>query len=260
MNSKIQISAIIIAKDEELNIGRCLNSLKNCIDDIVVLVDDQTTDKTVEIIRTFPLVRFSVINWKGYAKTKQYAVTLTKNDWIFWIDADEALTEKLKNEINEFKVSEPKYSAYSVPRKAYFLGKWIKHCGWYPGRVVRLFNKKKAQFIDLKVHEHLIVDGNIGELISDLDHFTDPDIKHYFKKFNEYTSLAAEDLFSNGRKFKIIDILFRPLFIFIKMYFVRLGFLDGIQGFILSIFSSVYVFTKYCKLWELKKGEIKNGN
>lgn len=260
MNSNIQISAIIIAKDEEHNIGRCLNSLKDCIDDIIVLVDDQTTDKTVEIIRTFPMVRFSVINWKGYAQTKQYAVTLTKNDWIFWIDADEALTEVLKNEINQFKNSIPNCSAYSVPRKAYFLGKWIKHCGWYPGRVVRLFNKKKARFSDLKVHEHLIVNGNIGLLNSDIDHFTDPDIKHYFKKFNEYTSLAAEDLLNSGRKFRIFDILLRPLVIFIKMYILKLGFLDGIQGFILSIFSSVYVFTKYCKFWELKKGEVKNGN
>ncbi len=260
MNSEIEISAIIIAKNEEYNIGRCLESLKDCIEDIVVLVDDQTNDKTIEIIRTFPAVRFYVINWKGYAKTKQYAVSLTKNEWILWIDADEALTDKLKTEINNFKTSVPKHSAYSMPRKAYFLGKWIKHCGWYPGRVTRLFKKKKAQFSDKQVHEHLVVDGSIGEFSADLNHFTDPDIKHYFKKFNEYTSLAAEDLLNGERKFKIFDLIFRPAIIFIKMYFIKLGFLDGIEGFILSIFSSLYVFTKYCKFWELKKGKTKNGN
>jgi len=205
------------------------------------------------------MVKFYVINWKGYAKTKQYAVALAKNDWILWIDADEALTVKLKEEINKFKTSAHMHSAYSIPRRAYFLGKWIKHCGWYPGRVTRLFNKKKAKFSDSQVHEHLVIDGSIGELSADLDHFTDPNIKHYFKKFNEYTSLAAEDLLKSGRNFRIIDLLFRPVIIFVKMYFLKLGFLDGIEGFILSIFSSSYVFTKYCKFWELKKGKSKNG-
>ena len=260
MNTRIEISAIIIAKNEEHNIGRCLTSLKDCVEEIIVLIDDETTDKTIEIVRTFPMVKYYVINWKGYAQTKQYAVSLTQNNWVLWIDADEVLTEKLKKEIKDFKLSAANYSAYSIPRKAYFLGKWIKHCGWYPGRVNRLFNKKKAKFSDKQVHEHLVIEGNVGELSSDLDHFTDPDIKHYFKKFNEYTSLAAEDLLNSGRKFRITDLLFRPIAIFFKMYIIKLGFLDGIEGFLLSVFSSLYVFTKYCKFWELKKGETKNGN
>ncbi len=248
----MKISAIIIAKNEEHNIGRCLASIKDCVEEIIVLVDDKTTDKTIEIIRTFPTVRFYIINWKGYAQTKQYAVDLTKNEWVLWIDADEALTENLKTELNEFKSSIPEHSAYSMPRKSFFLGKWIKHCGWYPGRVTRLFNKKKAKFSDTQVHEHLVVEGGIGELSSDINHYTDPDIKHYFYKFNEYTSLAAEDLLNNGRKFKITDLLFRPIIIFFKMYIIKLGFLDGIEGFVLSVFSSLYVFTKYCKFWEIK--------
>ena len=260
MNNLIKISAIILAKNEEHNIGRCLASLKGCVEDIIVLVDDQTSDKTIEIIKTFPMVKFYVVNWKGYAKTKQYAVSLTQNNWILWIDADEALTDKLKSDINNFKKSSPKHSAYSVTRKAYFLGKWIKHCGWYPGRVTRLFDKKKAKFSNTQVHEHLLVEGSVGELSSDLDHFTDPDIKHYFKKFNEYTSLAAEDLLNSGRKFRIIDLLIRPSVMFFKMYIIKLGFLDNIEGLILSVFSSLYVFTKYCKFWELKKSKEENGN
>ena len=260
MNAGIEISAIIIAKNEEHNIGRCLEKLKDCIEDIIVLVDDQTTDRTIEIIRTFSAVKFYVVSWKGYVKTKQYAVSLTKNDWILWIDADEVLSDKLKKKINNFKTSVPKHSAYSMPRKAYFLGKWIKHCGWYPGRVTRLFNKHKAKFSDMQVHEQLIVEGSIGELSADLNHFTDPDLKHYFKKFNEYTSLAAEDLLNSGKKFGIFDLIFRPIVIFMKMYFIKLGFLDGIEGFILSVFSSLYVFAKYCKFWELKKRKTENEN
>jgi len=260
LNPAFEISAIIIAKNEEHNIARCLTGLKECVEDIIVLVDDKTTDRTVEIIRTFPTVKFYVINWKGYAQTKQQALSLTKNEWIFWIDADEVVTEELKKEIEEFKLSSPKHSAYSIPRKAYFLGKWIKHCGWYPGRVTRIFNKKRAKFSDLQVHEHLIVNGTVGEFKSELEHYTDPYIKHYFNKFNEYTSLAAKDLFNSKRKFAITDLLFRPIVIFIKMYIIKLGFLDGIEGFILSVFSSLYVFTKYCKFWELKREEAKNGN
>ena len=135
---------------------------------------------------------------------------------------------------------------------ANFLGRWIKHSGWYPGRVVRLFNKNKAHFNDNDVHEELIFNGSTGLLKNDLEHYTDPDIEHYFKKFNSYTSLAAEELVRKEKRFKLSDILLRPAFIFIKMYFLKLGFLDGIQGFILAVFSSAYVFTKYCKFWELK--------
>ena len=102
------------------------------------------------------------------------------------------------------------------------------------------------------MHEYLLVNGETGKLNSDLEHYTDPNIQHYFQKFNRYTTLAAEELVKRGKSFTIIDILLRPIVIFVKMYFIKLGFLDGIQGFILAVFSSAYVFTKYCKFWELK--------
>jgi len=187
----------------------------------------------------------------GYAKTKQYGVSLCSNDWIFWIDADEVVTNGLSKELIGFKTTSPRFSAYSIPRKAFFLGRWIKHSGWYPGRVTRLFNRHRVRFSENDVHEHLVVEGEIGKLNSDLEHFTDPNIYHYFQKFNRYTTLAAEEMVKKGRSFSIIDLL-RPVGIFIKMYFLKLGFLDGIQGFILAVFSSAYVFTKYCKFWELK--------
>ena len=249
----INISSIIIAKNEERNIGRCLDSQKNCIDEIVVLIDKDSSDGTLEIVKSFPGVKVEISEWKGYGRTKQLGLSLTSNDWIFWIDADEAITPLLGEELNKFKKSEPPYAAYSVPRKAYFLGKWIKHCGWYPGRVVRLFDKNKVGFSDKSVHERLVVGGPTGKLIGDLDHYTDPTIRHYFDKFNNYTSLAAEELFNEGKNISLNDILLRPFFLFFKMYFLKRGFMDGFQGFVLSVFSSSYVFTKYCKLWELKK-------
>jgi glycosyltransferase involved in cell wall biosynthesis len=255
MQDKLKLSAIIIAKNEEENIGRCLESLVGCIDDIVVVVDDKSTDRTLEIVKSFENVSYFISEWKGYSATKQFAVEKTKYDWILWIDADEALTEELKFELLKFKESEPEYSVYSLARRAYFLGKWIKHSGWYPGRVERLFNKHKAKFSDSEVHEHLIYEGKAGELKNDLEHYTDPDIHHYFEKFNRYTTLAAKELQAKNKNATLNDLLLRPIFLFGKMYFIRLGFLDGLHGFVLAVFSSTYVFVKYAKLWQLNLGK-----
>lgn len=252
MPENIKLSSIIIARDEETNIRRCIESQLECIDEIVVLIDNRTKDKTFEIAKSFQKVKCELIKWAGYSGTKKYAVSLTSNEWIFWIDADEVITLELSNELNDFKNINPALEAYSVPRIANFLGKWIRHSGWYPGRVTRLFNKSKVKFSEKDVHEGLITDGTIGQFKNDLEHYTDPNIKHYFEKFNYYTTLAADELHKNGKKFRISDIILRPFFFFIKMYFFKRGFLDGIQGFMLAIFSSAYVFVKYCKLWELK--------
>ena len=253
-----KISSIVIAKNEELNIQRCIESQLKSIDEIIVIIDEDSKDKTLEIVKSFPEVKYDVKKWMGYAKTKQYAVSLTSNDWILWIDADEELTSGLSEEIIKFKTKPPYHAAYSIPRKAFFLGKWIKHSGWYPGRVTRLFDRNQVKFNDKDVHEELEVKGKTGELNNDINHYTDPTIDHYFVKFNRYTTLAAEELFNKGKPFLISDIILRPLFIFIKMYIIRKGFLDGLQGFMLAVFSSAYVFSKYSKLWELRKNEKKN--
>ena len=253
----INISSIIIAKNEEANIRRCIESQLDCIDEIILLIDEASTDRTLEIASSYPKVKTSIVKWKGYSETKKEALLLTTNDWIFWIDADEAITGDLKEEIKRLKSSTPEYAAYSMPRKANFLGKWIKHSGWYPGRVVRLFNKNSASFNFQNVHENLDIKGNTGQLNSDIAHYTDPSVSHYFIKFNNYTTLAANDLKKNGRTFHLSDLIIRPIIIFIKMYIIKFGFLDGIQGFILAVFSSAYVFTKYSKFWELtRKGSL----
>lgn len=249
----MNLSAIIIAKNEEKNLQVCLKSLSNVIDDIVVLIDSTTTDNSFQVVSSFPNMNCEIVQWQGYAKTKAYAVSKTKFDWIFWIDADEELTPGLVNELKEFKNNEPKYNCYDVARRAYFLGKWIKHSGWYPARIKRMFNKQFVCFDEKEVHEGLIVKGEIGHLKNDINHYTDPNIEHYFEKYNVYTSLAAKDLLKKGKLASKSDLYLRPLFLFLKMYIFRLGFMDGLHGFILALFSSSYVFTKYCKLWELNK-------
>jgi len=257
MDERIKISSIIIARDEETNIHRCIKSQINVVDDIVVIVDSRTIDKTVQIVSTFQNVNCEIVEWKGFAQTKIYALSKTKYDWVLWIDADEEITPGLAEELKQFKQSLKRYDAYDVARRAFFLGKWIKYSGWYPARVTRLFNKQQISFNEKEVHEHLKVEGTVGKLKNDLNHYTGPSIEHYFIKYNTYTSLAAKELFEKGKKATVIDILLRPIFLFCKMYIFRLGFLDGLHGLILAAFSSSYVFTKYCKLWELNRERSK---
>lgn len=248
-----KLSSIIIAKNEEKNIARCIESQSGLIDDIVLIIDSTGTDSTETIAKNFSGVTVIKKEWLGYSKTKQFAVSQTKHNWVFWIDADEVLTNELKQSIKSLNLEESPHKAYKMPRIANFLGRWIKHSGWYPGYVTRLFNKNNAQFSDKDVHEDLIIEGSTGKLTGDIEHYTDPDIFHYYDKFNKYTSLAAGELNAKGKSFGIADILIRPVYLFIKMYIIRAGFLDGLQGFMLAVFSANYVFTKYCKLWELKR-------
>lgn len=252
MTDNLKISSLIIAKNEEKNIARCIKSQLFCIDEIIVLVDKSTTDNTLAIASSFEKVRCYEVEWKGYAATKQEGLGYTTNQWVFWIDADEELTPELVDELIEFKGRNHSHEVFEVARRAYFLGRWIKHSGWYPGYVERLFDKTKVRFSSNDVHEYLVYDGESGTLEGDLNHYTDPSIEHYYTKFNHYTSLASKDLRSKGKAVSISDLLLRPFFLFIKMYILKLGFLDGRQGLILAVFSANYVFTKYAKYWELR--------
>lgn len=245
--SKTPLSVIVITKNEERNIRECLESVRFCDD--VVVVDAESTDATVSIAKECGATVI-VRPWTGFAAAKQFAVTQTKHPWVLWLDADERVMPELQRELEQLVPVEPSAAAFTVARRAYFLGRWIRHSGWYPGRVARLFRKDRARFNDASVHEGLAIDGTIGELKNDLIHLTDPNILHYFSKFNKYTSLAAADLAAKQRTFAISDIIIRPWWQFMKMYFFRRGFLDGKEGLLLALFSSAYVFTKYAKLWE----------
>lgn len=243
------LSVIVITKNEERNIVDCLESVKWANE--LVVVDGGSDDNTLELAKGLAHKVFAR-PWEGYAGSKNFALQQCTGDWILWLDADERVTEALNREMQVLlEQSIVDCAGFEVSRKAFFLGKWIKHCGWYPGYVLRLFRRGTGQWSDNKVHEHLEIEGKIGRLRSDLLHYTDPNLWHYFDKFNRYTSLAAEELAANGDTFGLSQLTLRPLWLFLKMYVVRLGFLDGIHGFILCVLSSCYVFTKYAKLWEL---------
>ncbi|MCE1187545.1 MAG: glycosyltransferase family 2 protein [Ignavibacteria bacterium] len=247
----MKITSVTIAKNESQNIERCINSLKGVVDEIIVLIDSSTTDNTLELVQRHPEVRYELVQWMGFSRTKEYGVSIASYEWIFWIDADEAVSAELGAEIQGLKARDVStIAAFSMPRKAWFIGRWITHSGWYPGRINRILHKSSFSFIHNEVHESTTINGRIELLQADLLHYTDRNIAHYYDKFNNYTSLAAIDLAKKGRHASTKDLLIRPAFLFLKMYILKRGFLDGLQGFMLAVFSANYVFTKYAKLWE----------
>jgi len=246
----MSLSALVITYDEEANLEQCLESIA-WVDEIVV-VDAMSSDRTCELAARFTPNVFRR-PWEGYAEARRYAISKCHSDWILSIDADERVTPELKTDIEQ-ALKAPEHDGYLVPRKAFFLGRWMKHCGWYPGYVLRLFRKDKARVTERKVHEGMRVDGTVGTLGHPLLHFTYPTVEAYFRRFGRYTSLAAQELHQAGRRPNLADIVLRPFFQFAKMYFAKLGLLDGIEGFVLCVFSGFYVFVKYVKLWQIPRG------
>jgi len=247
------ISVLIITLNEEKNIRRCLEGVKWA--DEIILVDSESSDQTVEIAKEYT-EKVYIRKWEGFAAAKNYGLQHINSDWLFWLDADEEAPPELHHEIVS-TLKNSNVDGYLIPRKANFLGKWIKHSGWYPGHVLRLIKKDFANFQDKKVHEFLAVPDKVEKLKSPILHYTDPNITHYFKKLNKYTTLAAEELFNQNKHFRLIDLLIRPLHLSFKMYILKVGFLDGFQGFVLALCSGFYVFVKYAKLWELQRQNSK---
>jgi glycosyltransferase involved in cell wall biosynthesis len=242
------ISVIVITKNEERNIRECLETVRWANE--IVVADDGSEDKTIEIAKEFTDKTY-MHAWLGYGAAKNFALSHCTSEWVLSLDADERVTPELQAEIiSAITSAAPDIVAFNMPRRANFLGRWINHCGWYPGRITRVFRRNAGLFSEEKVHERLKVNGLTYSLKSDLLHYTDPDLVHYFEKFNNYTSLAAAELKEKGKKFNLLNLVVNPLWVFVRMYVLRLGFLDGIPGLILCILSANYVFTKYAKLWE----------
>ncbi len=242
------LSAIVITYNEEQNIGACLESLKWC--DELIVVDSNSNDNTVEIARGFN-AKVRIVENQTYGEKRNTGMDMAAGEWILWIDADERITPELQKEITELLSGDKQpFEAYLINRKSYFINKFIKHCGWYPDYTLRLFKRSSGiRFNTLLVHESAVYNGQKGRLRNDILHYTDMDFEHYIKKLNSYTTLSAEELFNRGKKAGFIDIIFRPAFTFFKMYFLKLGILDGFMGLVLCSLSSVHVCVKYSKLY-----------
>jgi len=255
---KTGISAVVITLNEERNIADCLASVA-WMDEIVV-VDACSTDRTVELARRFTDKIF-VRPWPGYGLQKNFGIDQATADWILIVDADERVSPELQADIRKVSALPPndKISAYRVPRRNYYYGRWVRWGGTYPDYQIRLVRKGDARYNDVQIHENLVVQGSIGTLVGHLDHFTERQIEDHFRKFETYTTLAAQEKLKQIKSVGWSDLLIRPLVITFKTYFVKQGFRDGVRGLILSVFAGMFTLMKYCKAWDLLRRKTEAG-
>ena len=278
----MQLSVVIISYNEEANLGRTLASVAPLVRDgqgEIIVLDSGSTDRTVEIARQHGAKVF-VEPWKGFAAQKNSALEKASGDWILSLDADEELEPELVEEIAEIQqqpgpeenpsqsssgdwcltmkheAPEDQPSAFWIPRKNFFLGRWMKHGGFWPDPKLRLFLRGAAKFENRAVHEDAQTSaptGNIG--YGSLIHHSYPRLTDYIEHMNRYSSLGAE--MGGPRGFSLVNIVLRPLATFVYNYFFRLGFLDGREGLLLHLYHAVYVSWKYAKAWELRKTGVR---
>ena len=244
------LSIVIITKNEERNIGRCLKSVKDIADDIVV-VDSFSEDATEEICKSYH-VNFIKHQWEGYSATKNFANDQARHDWILSLDADEALSDELIQSISKIKAL-PLPAHYKFSRLTNYCGKWIRHCGWYPDYRYRFFDRRTTHWEGL-IHEKLnfAPDAKFELLQGDCLHYSYYSTAEHWAQAKKFSELAALDLFQNKKKSDLLKMFFSPVIKFIKHYFLKLGFMDGSSGLRISYISAWATFHKYRTLKSLE--------
>lgn len=245
-----RISAVIITLNEERNIARCLTSLQDVADEIII-VDSGSTDQTAQICAAHG-VQWVTQPWLGYGAQKNFATDLAKGPFILSLDADEALSIKLRDKLMCLKKG-AMADAYRLNRLTNYCGKWIHHCGWYPDRKIRLWRKGKAYWTTPRVHETVVVEPDIAvvDLHGDLLHYTYYTLAEHIQVANHYTSLVAEEYALRGKRSSFIKLFLSPFFSFFRDYILRLGILDGYYGFVICLVAAFSTFLKYAKLKQL---------
>ena len=247
------LSVFIITKNEERNIAECLKSVSFAGE--VIVVDTGSTDKTVQIARDHG-VRVECAVWEGFGLSKGRALKYATGDWVLSLDADERVSAELAGEIQK-ATEQNAIVGFEIPRLTNFVGSWIRHSGWYPDYVLRLFKRERGRFSPAQVHEQVILSGQLGRLKHHLLHYSYRSIEDYVSRMNRYTSLAARELFDKNEPFSqwqsIWQPLLKPFAVIFKRYIIKLGFLDGWAGVQIALLSGMYVFLKYSKLRQLER-------
>lgn len=254
------LSVAVVAMDEEANIGRTLASVRWA--DEIILVDSGSKDGTCDIAREHG-AKVILEPWRGYVAQKQYAIDLCTKDWVLLLDADEEVSPELAEEIRATLADPNAVNGYRLPRKNLFLGRWMRHGGFYPDPKLRLFRRGTGVVAGHDPHDRVDLKPDVPQQTRQfqhaLVHYTYPTLTYYIGHMNRYSSLGAQDAFAQGhRSFSIANIVIRPLATFFYNYIVRLGFLDGREGLLLHLYHAVYVSWKYAKAWELSR-ESRNG-
>ncbi|PKN69682.1 MAG: hypothetical protein CVU52_09440 [Deltaproteobacteria bacterium HGW-Deltaproteobacteria-10] len=248
---KIPLSIAIITKNEEKNIRSCLQSISFA--DQIVVVDSGSTDKTLELAAEFGCEIYPE-GWHGFGRQKQLAIEKCRLPWILVLDADERIPSETADIIKQIVIDpDVEEAGFSFPRKNYFQGRWIKHAGWWPDRIIRLFRRETGRMTSAQVHEAVEVRGIVGELNVPIEHYTESSLSKIIQKIDKYSTLGAQEAFKGGKHSSVFSAFMRALFTFNQDYFLRLGILDGRQGLTLAVTDAVNKFFKYAKLSELVK-------
>jgi glycosyltransferase involved in cell wall biosynthesis len=251
MGDRRPFSVAVVCRDEEDRIRACLESAGFA--DEIVVVDSGSTDRTMEIVKEFT-DRAYHREWKGWRDQKSWAAQQCSHEWVLTLDADEAISPELKTEIEEVLSRERIIEqGFTIPRRTFYMGRWIRHTGWYPDRKLRLYKKEAAVFGGDDPHEEIEVPGEVGELSGDLLHHTYRDFRHHAQQIARYAMVNAEARHQRGARARLSDILFRPAFTVLKSYLLELGFLDGFPGFLISVMNGYYTFMKYVRLREISR-------
>lgn len=249
----------MIVKNEADSLVACLRSCEGLADELIVL-DAGSTDNTVDIALAFGAKVPVQTNWQGFGRQRRLAQKHATGDWIFWLDADEQLTPELKIAIRAAIDTPDESVLFSVSRRSWVFGRFIRFGGWYPDRVVRLYRRQQTQYSDSAVHERVIVPKGIAvkPLKGDLLHFTYRDLEHYLVKSAQYAKLWAEQRQAAGKRTSLLSGVLHGTWCFVRMYILKAGFLDGRSGFLLAVLSAHSTFVKYADLWSRYRPKPKN--
>lgn len=249
-HKKLNVTACVVSFNEEQNIRRCLESVSWCSE--IVVVDSFSTDRTLEIAREYT---DNVIQreWPGFRAQKEFARQQGTCEWSLMLDCDEEISPELKDEIFQALETADGTDGFEMPRMVYYLGRWIRHGDWYPDRKLRLYRKDAGEIIGIDPHDYVEVQGATKRLQRPIFHYTYDDLTHHLNTINRFSTISAEEKFRLGKRARIMDLLFRPFWKFIRGYVFKRGFLDGRQGLIIARMTSFEVWLKYLKLRQLKK-------
>jgi len=247
---KLPLSVVVITKNEENNIADCLKSVFGWADELIV-VDDESRDRTVEIAREFT-DKILHRRMDNEGMHRNWAYGQASHEWVLSLDADEIVSPELREEISQI-IDTNQYHAFSIPLRNYIGSYWVQHSGWYPAGKLRLFMKSRFKYEEVPVHPKVFLDGNTGHLTKDIIHKGYPDFEHFLASLNRQTTLEAQKWIQTGRQMSLGRAVWRTLDRFPRIYFGKKGYKDGFIGFMIAFFASLYQVMSYAKYREMKR-------
>jgi len=250
----LNLTVVILTRNESGNINGCIDSVKDLADEIIV-VDDFSEDDTVKIAQ-FCGAKVLVKKMDNEGNHRNWAYAQAKNSWVLSLDADERVTPQLSEEIRNIGLNSSKFSAFTVPRRNHIGNYWLKHGGQYPAAQLKLFRKDKFKYEEVQVHPRAFLEGECGHLTKDIIHYSYRDFFDFLNKLNKQTTLEAQKWIYTGRKMSFGHALWRTVDRFFRKFIGKKGYIDGFMGFMLAIFDSIYQIVSYAKYWELKRKNV----